>query len=232
MYIPGLPCHVIQRGNNRDATFFCAADYRLYLECLGEACARYGAELHAYVLMTNHTHLLMTPRTEAAISRVMQSLGRRYVQYINLSYQRTGTLWESRHKASVVDAEQYLLACYRYIELNPVRASMVEHPGDYPWSSFGHNAYGKAQPFMTEHALYQSLGHSVETRRQAYCALFSASVDKSEWHAIRSAATFGMPLGNDRFKEQIERALKRKLGYAQRGRPIKHVKPHSRVIES
>lgn len=219
MYLPGLPCHVIQRGNNRDAGFFCEDDYRFYLECLGEACGRYGAELHAYVLMTNHTHLLMTPTLEDAISRVMQSLGRRYVQYVNHRYRRSGTLWEGRHKASIVDAEPYLLACYRYIELNPVRASMVDHPGDYPWSSYGHNAYGKTKTMITEHTLYQALGDDAVRRQHAYRALFSSSLDHSVLHAIRTAASFDMPLGADFFKEQIEKTLARKLGYAKRGRP-------------
>jgi len=123
MYIGGLPCHVIQRGNNRDACFYSDQDYQFYLYQLGEVCRRYSVQLHAYVLMTNHSHLLMTPKDEWGISRVMQSLGRCYVQYINKTYRRTGTLWEGRHKSSLVDADRYLLACYRYIELNPVRAA-------------------------------------------------------------------------------------------------------------
>ena len=135
MYLPSVPCHVIQRGNNREASFFAHQDYLFYLNCLGEACNRYNVAVHAYVLMTNHVHLLMTPDDREGISRVMQSIGRRYVQYINKEYQRCGTLWESRHKASLVDAEQYLLTCYRYIELNPVVANMVKHPGVYAWSS-------------------------------------------------------------------------------------------------
>jgi len=140
MYLAGVPCHVVQRGNNRDACFFTDDDYQLYRETLRDACRSYRVDVHAYVLMTNHVHLLMTPQTIEGISRVMQSLGRRYVQYVNRSYQRVGTLWESRHKASLVDAKNYLLACYRYIELNPVAAGMVEHPGDYRWSSFTCNA--------------------------------------------------------------------------------------------
>lgn len=131
MYLADVPAHVIQRGNNREACFYAEQDYLFYLDCLQNACERYQVAVHAYVLMTNHVHLLMTPATQEGISRVMQSLGRRYVQYINYEYRRTGTLWESRHKASLVDAENYLLTCYRYIELNPVRANMVNHPGDY-----------------------------------------------------------------------------------------------------
>ena len=144
MYLAGVPCHVVQRGNNRDTCFFADDDCQFYQEALGDACRRYPVDVHAYVLMTNHVHLLMTPHTIEGVSRVMQSLGRRYVQYINRAYRRCGTLWESRHKASLVDAEQYLLACYRYIELNPVAARVVKHPSDYRWSSFACNAWADA----------------------------------------------------------------------------------------
>ncbi len=140
MYLPGVPCHVIQRGNNQQACFFTEQGYHFYLECLTDACHRYGVSVAAYVLMTNHVHLLMTPEEKDGISRVMQSLGRRYVQYVNKACRRSGTLWEGRHKASLIDAEDYLLRCYRYIEFNPVAAGMVEHPADYPWSSYRHNA--------------------------------------------------------------------------------------------
>ena len=136
MYLPDMPCHIIQRGNNRDATFFSEQDYQYYLECLYDASIRYGVDIHAYVLMTNHVHLLMTPKLKTSISLVMQSIGRRYVQYVNKEYQRTGTLWESRHKASLVDEDKYLLTCSRYIEMNPVNANMVKHPSEYRWSSF------------------------------------------------------------------------------------------------
>ena len=136
MYLPGVPAHVVQRGNNRDACFFHEDDYRYYLAVLADELKRYRVSLHAYVLMTNHVHLLMTPTDETGISRVMQHVGRTYVLYINRTYRRTGTLWEGRHKASLVNAAEYLLSCYRDIELNPVRAGMVETPEAYPWSSY------------------------------------------------------------------------------------------------
>ncbi len=136
VFLPSVPCHVISRGNNRSVCFFTDQDYCFYLECLYEACSKYGVILHAYVLMTNHVHLLLNPSDEIGIPKVMQSIGRRYVQYVNMRYRRTGTLFEGRYKSSVVDAEQYLFSCYRYIELNPVRAYMVEHPLDYRWSSY------------------------------------------------------------------------------------------------
>ena len=220
MYLPGVPCHVIQCGNNREACFFAQQDYLFYLSCLGDACSRYHAAVHAYVLMTNHVHLLMTPDDQEGISRVMQSIGRRYVQYINKEYQRCGTLWESRHKASLVDAEQYLLTCYRYIELNPVAANMVKHPGDYPWSSYRHNAFGDRNPLITQHELYRSLGVTEEERRSRYRTLVETSLAKEDIHTIRSAARFSMPVGDSRFKAQIERVLGCSIGQAKRGRPF------------
>jgi putative transposase len=142
MYLPSIPAHIVQRGNNRDACFFSDDDYLYYLEVLGQGLRRYGVKLHAYCLMTNHVHLLMTPKDNVGISRVMQHLGRLYVLYINRTYRRSGTLWEGRHKASLVNAEEYLLTCYRYIELNPVAAGMVNTPEQYRWSSYRWHAWG------------------------------------------------------------------------------------------
>jgi len=138
-YVAGVPCHIITRGNNRQACFFSEEDYEFYLECLRDACSRYKVSLHAYVLMTNHVHLLTTPNTADGVSRVMQSMGRRYVQRINFKHKRTGTLWEGRHKASLIEKENYLLVCYQYIELNSVRANIVAHPVEYRWSSYAEN---------------------------------------------------------------------------------------------
>ena len=218
MYLAGVPVHVVQRGNNRDACFFSEGDYLAYKGWLGDACQRYGVAVHAYVLMTNHVHLLMTPADTRGISSVMQSLGRRYVQYINSTYQRSGTLWESRHKASLVDAEQYLLSCYRYIEMNPVRAGMVAHPSEYRWSSYHCNANGEPEKLVTPHERLLALGEG-ESRQRHYQALFNTDLEPDQLHAIRRSASFSMPLGNQRFKEQIERALGRKIGYSVRGRP-------------
>jgi len=150
----GQPQHVIQRGNNREACFYAAQDYRFYLCCVGEAARKFACDVHAYVLMTNHVHLLVTPRAEQAIGNLMQSVGRRYVRYINHVYRRTGTLWEGRYKASLIDSERYLLACYRYIELNPVRAAMVASPAQYRWSSYRCNAVGKTDTLITPHVQY------------------------------------------------------------------------------
>lgn len=224
MYLAGIPCHVIQRGNNRDACFYAEQDYPFYLECLQDACRRYRVAVHAYVLMTNHVHLLMTPEDSEGISRVMQSVGRRYVQYINFEYQRSGTLWEGRHKASLVNAEDYLFTCMRYIELNPVRANRVKHPGDYQWSSYQGNGQGESSPLVTPHDCYLAMGKDSRERQLAYRGLFEHHLDEADIHAIRMAVRFSVPLGNDRFKQQIEAAIGRSTGYAKRGRPgIKEV---------
>ena len=220
MYLAGVPCHVVQRGNNRAACFFTDDDYAFYLEVLADACRRYRVHVHAYVLMTNHVHLLLSPQTVDGVSRVMQSVGRRYVQYVNKRYRRCGTLWESRHKASLVDAERYLLACYRYIELNPVMASMVPHPGDYRWSSYGANAWGKRDDLLSPHALYLALGADASMRQTCYRELFAKHLSRDVVHQIQTALDFSMPLGNDRFRQQIERELGRSIGQAKRGRPF------------
>ncbi|MEZ0122918.1 MAG: transposase [Candidatus Reddybacter sp.] len=142
-FIEGQPQHIIQRGNNREPIFAVERDYFFYLECLQEAAERQGLVIHSYVLMTNHVHLLVTPQTSQSIGKTLQSVGRRYVQYFNHSYRRTGTLWEGRYKATLIDSECYLLTCMRYIELNPLRANMVVHPNEYPWSSYRVNAEGE-----------------------------------------------------------------------------------------
>ena len=219
MYLPEVPCHVVHRGNNRQAAFFDDDDYRFYLDCLCEGGGRYGVSVHAYVLMTNHVHLLMTPSLSDGVSRLMQSIGRRYVQYVNKRRRRTGTLWESRHKASLVQDERYLLTCYRYIELNPVRAAMVSHPGDYAWSSFHANGYGRALSMVEPHPSYLSLGSDPAVRQAAYRDLFREQLREADIHAIRTASRFSMPLGDARFREQVERALGRRIGRALRGRP-------------
>jgi len=222
-YLAGLPCHIITRVSNREACFFAQEDYLFYLECLADACERYKVALHAYVLMTNHVYLLMTPKERSGISKVMQSIGRRYVQYINHHYKRCGTLWESRHKSSLIDAENYLLACYRYIELNPVRASMVEHPADYRWSSYGVNAGINIRKKLIEHECYTRLGACNDARSFAYRELFRCELEPQLVHDIQRASTFSMPLGGSQFKAQIESVLDHKLGYASRGRPRKRL---------
>ena len=215
--IPEQPLHIIQRGNNRLPCFFADEDYRFYLDSLKEASTRYGCRVHAYVLRTNHVHLLLTPESVESPSAALQSVGRRYVRYINHTYRRSGTLWEGRFKSALIDSERYLLVCSRYIELNPVRARMVEQPGDYRWSSYRHNALGQADGLLTPHYLYESLNSDTARRCAAYRALFDAQTDPADLHAIRRATETGTVLGNDRFKESIEMTLKRRIEWLPHG---------------
>ena len=201
--LAGLPQHIVQRGINREPCFFAEEDYHCYLHWLQGSAADWHCAIHAYVLMTNHVHLLVTPQTENGIARLMQSIGRRYVQYINRHYKRTGSLWEGRYKSSLVEADTYLLTCMRYIELNPVRAGMVSDPGQYRWSSYRHNGLGQTDNRISEHPLYRSLGQDEVIRQSAYRALFRSQMDNEAISDIRLAIAQGQPLGNERFKERI-----------------------------
>lgn len=215
--LPGQPQHVIQRGNNREPIFYDETDYRFYLEKLNDACKKHKCNLHAYVLMTNHVHLLITPHTGDGISKVMQMLGRYYVQYFNYTYDRTGTLWEGRYKATLLDSEQYLLTCMRYIELNPVRAGIVEHPRDYPWSSYHSNALGEGDELVTVHALYRRLGSLNKERQSAYRILFKHRIAERTLEELREATNKAWVLGNDRFRERIESQLDRQASPKAKG---------------
>lgn len=219
IFIPDIPCHVIQRGNNRSACFFCEEDYQYYLSCIAEGLKRYGAKLHAYVLMTNHVHLLITPSHEDSLPRIMQLIGRQYVQYINKTYSRSGTLWEGRYKASIIDADRYLLICYRYIELNPVVAGIVRKPEEYAWSSFASNGLGHNDDLITPHENYLALSSNLDDRYHAYRELFKYQIPEIDVHLIRKAIKRNFPVGNDRFKDEIEKTLKRRVGFLERGRP-------------
>lgn len=217
--LPGIPQHVVQRGNNRSACFFDDGDYRFYLECLRNAADKYDCKLHAYALMTNHAHLLVTSEVPAGISRMMQSVGRSYVRRVNGLYRRSGTLWEGRFKACLVDSEQYFLTCCRYIELNPVRAGMVAAPGDYRWSSYRVHAWGEVSPWLKEHEAYTALGRSREERQAAYRLLFRQCLDAEVLTAIRSAVNRLGVLGSLRFQEQVEATLARRVCPLPIGRP-------------
>ena len=219
--LPGVPQHIIQRGNNRQAIFAADGDYLAYLEWLKQAAEQYGLHIHAYVLMTNHVHLLATPIAADSIGKTLQSLGRRYVQYFNFSYGRTGTLWEGRYRATVVDAENYLLACSRYIELNPLRAAMVEAPSAYRWSSYRCNALGEEDGLVIGHDLYQRLGRSAEQRQSAYRDLFQQAVADGFLSTVRDATNKGWALGNERFRTQVEALTARRAAPLSRGRARK-----------
>lgn len=217
--MPGVPQHVIQRGNNRTTCFFNPADYTFYLASLGEAAQKAHCAVHAYVLMTNHVHLLVTAEVPGGLSLMMQSLGRRYVRYINRLYNRTGTLWEGRFKSSLVESERYFLTCARYIELNPVRAAMVQNPADYPWSSYTAHAYGGGEPWLVHHACYTHLGPNARGRQAAYRALFQDAITPETLTAIRRSLNRSGVLGSPQFQESIEAQLARRVRPGKPGRP-------------
>ncbi|MBF0274198.1 MAG: transposase [Nitrospinae bacterium] len=216
-YLSDHPQHVIQRGNNRNVLFADVEDYLFYLEKLGDACVRFGCKLHAYVLMTNHVHLLLTPETESAISKVMQSVGRYYVQYFNRKHNRTGTLWEGRYKATLLDSERYLLTCYRYIELNPVRAKMVGTPEEYEWSSYSFNAFGTPNSLLTPHPLYLELAANEKERQKNYQSLFSEKFIERDIEDIRDSTNKSWILGSPTFHERIAKLVSRPTLPKQRG---------------
>lgn len=221
--LPGLPLHIIQRGNNRADCFYADEDYALYFHYLGKLAGEFQCAIHAYVLMTNHVHLLLTAALLDGPSLLMKHLGQRYVQYMNRSYHRSGTLWEGRFRSSIVQERGYFLSCHRYIELNPVRAGMVSHPRDYRWSSFAANAGLAFSPLLTPHGEYLALGRNESERGAAYRELFRWDLDTPQLDEIRSAVNGGFALGNDRFKTQVAELLKRRVERGAPGRPRKEL---------
>ncbi len=219
--IEGIPQHVVQRGNDRQPCFFEPEDYLRYLDDLREISLKEGCAVHAYVLMTNHVHLLITPARTGRISSLMQALGRRYVRFVNDRHHRSGTLWEGRYKACLVDKDSYLLHCHRYIELNHVRARMVADPADYEWSSYRRNAFGEANLVVRPHPAYMALGMDFGSRCAAYKSLVDQSLAPNEIDAIRGHLQRQHALGPDRFRKAIEPLLSRRAGPGKIGRPRK-----------
>lgn len=217
-----VPVHIIQRGHNRAACFFCDQDYIFYLSHLRQLAARFDCEVHAYCLMTNHVHLLLTPQTTDGCALLMKHLGQRYVQHVNRAQRRSGTLWEGRFHSCLVQSERYLLACCRYIELNPVRAAMVSHPRQYRWSSYRSNAEGRAGDLVVPHRQYLAMGGSDQACRDAYRELFDEQLDSTVMNQIRLATNGGLVLGGVPFQDEIARTLGRPLGRGRRGRPSRH----------
>ncbi len=202
--------HVVQRGNNRCACFFGDDDYAAYLEWLDEAAAVHHVAVHAYALMTNHVHLLVTPMEPGAVSAMMQMLGRRYVRYVNRAHGRSGTLWEGRFKACVVDTERYVLTAYRYIDLNPVRAGMVVDPGAYRWSSYAANVGVRGDRLLTTHACFRALGTTAPQRAERYRVLCGEALDPQEVAEFRAMSRKELAFGSDRFKDDVEVAAARR----------------------
>jgi len=218
--IPEVATHIVQRGNDRGPCFFSDGDRLVYLAQLGDLSRRYGCDVHAYCLMGNHVHLLVTPLEADSCALLMKNLGQRYVQYINRTYGRTGCLWEGRFRSCLAQSERYVLACYRYIELNPVRAAIVDAPGKYPWSSYRANAEGRRDPVLTPHPEFVVLGHDEAARRQAYRGMFDDALSAELLHDIRAATNSGSAFGSEAFKGLLARAARHPVTPGQPGRPL------------
>lgn len=217
----GIAQHIIQRGNNRQNCFSVAQDYALYINCLHEAALQDRVDIHAWVLMTNHVHLLATPHIDDGISLMMQAIGRKYVRYFNLANGRTGTLWEGRFRSCLVSSDDYLLTCYRYIELNPVRAKLSGSPADYSWSSYPSNALGKKSKLITFHPNYLALGDTETERQTRYQTLIEQIISTEMIAEIRNSTQQNLALGSAGFKTEMENRYRRRLRLKRKGRPKK-----------
>ncbi|HJV02899.1 MAG TPA: transposase [Burkholderiaceae bacterium] len=211
LIFPEVPLHVIHRGNNRQACFFCDDDYQAYLSWLSEHSGRAGVRVHGYVLMTNHLHLLLSPENETGVGSMMKTLGQYYTHYFNRRYHRTGTLWEGRYKSSLVQQERYFLQCQRYIELNPVRAGLLADPAAYRWSSYRCNAWGRPDRVLSPHSMYLRLGDGPEQRQQAYRALFDEPLRQRFIDDLRLATNNGFAVGNQEFLKRVAEEQRRRL---------------------
>jgi len=219
--LAGVPVHVIHRGNNRQDCFYKDQDRDFYLFHLGRQLARARCALHAYCLMTNHVHLLLTARSVDGCALLMKHVSQLHTQYVNKTYGRSGSLWEGRFRSCLVQSEEYLLACYRYIELNPVRAKLVREPRDYQWSSFRGHALGEYDPLVRDHEAYLALGLDPQERQAAYRALFDTELDPEFVAALRAATQGGWAFGPDDFKQLVAQLAGRRAEPMRRGRPPK-----------
>jgi putative transposase len=208
--LAGLPLHIMQRGNNHGTCFWSLPERRLYLGLLDELGPKYECALHAYVLMTNHVHLLVTPAEADGAAKLMKHVAQRYTQYVNRKRGRSGTLWDGRFKSSLVDAQRYLFCCHRYIELNPVRARMVAHPSEYLWSSFATNALGNRSTLITPHERYLALASTESERCRAYREMFATPPLEEELGKIRQAINGGFAVGRESFIADVEAATGRR----------------------
>ena len=216
--LEGVPLHIIQRGNNRNPCFFSTSDYQVYLSLLAQSASAAGCRIHAYVLMTNHVHILASPEAVTSPSKLMKSLGERYTQYANRRYGRNGTLWQGRFRSCLVDNENYFLVCQRYIELNPVRAGMVSHPANYEWSSYRANAHGHPGTIVQRHDIYNGLGNDDIERQASYRALFDEAIPDALLEQVRHATNRNSAFGTKSFVDRTGVALGRELIRGRAGR--------------
>ena len=217
--VTGYPHHVILRGNDRQDIFRNTADYQRMLDLFEQHSREQGVDIHAYVLMTNHLHLLLTPQKEQGLPKMMQAVGRSYVQIFNKVHGRTGTLWEGRYRSTLIQTERYLLACMAYIDLNPVRATMVAQPEDYVWSSYGHYAGRRHDRLITPHALYWGLGNTPFAREVAYAEMVHAGIQADQQRALTDATLSGWALGDAKFIAGLKAQTPRRLSKDRAGRP-------------
>ena len=222
--VPGYPHHVIQRGNNRQPIFVNDADRRLLLALWAEYADKFQVAVHAYVLMSNHFHLLVTPSTPTGLPHMMQAVGRRYVRHFNDAHGRSGTLWEGRYRSTLIETERYLLACMAYIDLNPVRAGLVTEARQYPWSSHGHHIGLQPEKLITPHDLYWALGNTPFAREAAYADLVRGGLKPSEQQQITDATIKGWALGSADFLSGIQGQTTRRASRAKQGRPFASVR--------
>lgn len=218
--LPGYAHHIIQRGNNRQPIFTSSADYQTLLDLLDENAKKFKVALHAYVLMSNHFHLLATPQTDDGLPKMMQAVGRRYVRYFNDSQKRSGTLWEGRYKSTLIQSERYLLACMVYIDLNPVRAGLVAQARDYPWSSHGHYTGQRIDKRITPHALVWELGNTPFAREAAYAQLVQSGISAVQQAALTDSTLSGWALGTPDFVADLQKRTQRRVAKSRAGRPV------------
>lgn len=217
--LPGYPHHVIQRGNNRQPIFATDSDRERLLALLAEYAKKFQVSLHAYVLMSNHFHLLVTPETADGLPQMMQAVGRRYVRYFNDRQGRSGTLWEGRYRSTLIETDRYLLACMAYIDLNPVRAGLVAQARDYPWSSHGHYIGQRHDKLVTPHPIFWTLGNTPFAREAAYADLVHAGVAPEQQAALTDSALRGWVLGRPDFVADLQKQTPRRLSQMRAGRP-------------
>jgi putative transposase len=218
--VTGYPHHVILRGNDRQDIFRNTGDYQRMLDLFEQHSREQGVDIHAYVLMTNHLHLLLTPQQEQGLPKMMQAVGRSYVQIFNKVHGRTGTLWEGRYRSTLIQTERYLLACMAYIDLNPVRAHMVAQPEDYVWSSFGHYAGRRNDRLITPHTLYWGLGNTPFAREAAYAEMVHAGIQADQQRALTDATLSGWALGDAKFIAGLKAQTPRRPSKGKAGRPF------------
>jgi putative transposase len=222
--LPGYPHHVIQRGNNRQTIFAVPSDYQTMLDLLDENAKKFGVAIHAYVLMSNHFHLLVTPETMDGLPQMMQAVGRRYVRHFNDVHKRSGTLWEGRYKSTLIQTETYLLACMAYIDLNPVRGGLVTQARDYPWSSHEHYRGQRIDRLITPHALVWELGNTPFAREAAYAELVQNGISEVQQAALTDSALGGWALGEPNFRVELQKRTERRVTKSNPGRPISAAK--------